>query len=309
MKRRMPPLNHLRAFEAAARHESFTRAADELNVTQGAVSRHIRTLEDYLGYELFDRDSGGVHLTASGRHYAETLTRAFDDISKATEILDQDRRRIVLEIRGYTNFLVRWLLPKLPAFQALHPQIEIKLSTGRDDIAFGKDGPDVAIRHGHGQWEGTLADMLFEDELVPNCSPSLLRTMRLREPEDLLRCTVYHSRLRRHEWPRWFSLVSKQPFAPEREVYTEDLAIAHQCVLAGMGIGLGQRNYIAEDIAAGRLTVPFDVPLKRKAGFYFVYPESHRKSPKVIAFREWILSLSDAPPSLSPTAPGPRLVA
>ncbi|MDQ8728217.1 transcriptional regulator GcvA [Bradyrhizobium sp. LHD-71] len=286
----MPPLNHLRAFEAAARHESFTKAADELNVTQGAVSRHIRTLEDYLGFELFDRGTSGVHLSDASRQFAGVLTRAFDNIDKATETLAKDRRRTILEIRGYTNFLVRWLLPRLPDFQSSHPHIEIKLSSGREELEFGKDGPDVAIRYGHGQWDGLHADLLFEDELLPNCSPALAESVPLQKPEDLLKATVYHSHLRRQEWPRWFGLVSKEPFMPAQEVYTEDLAVAHQCVLAGMGIGLGQREYIADDIANGRLIVPFNIPLKRKAGFYCVYPESRKNLPKVTAFRDWLLS-------------------
>jgi LysR family glycine cleavage system transcriptional activator len=288
MKRRMPPLNHLRAFEAAARHESFTKAADELNVTQGAVSRHIRTLEDYLGFELFDRGTSGVQLSESSRQFAGVLTRAFDNINKATETLAKDRHRTVLEIRGYTNFLVRWLLPRLPDFQSSHSHIEIKLSSGREELDFGRDGPDVAIRYGQGQWDGLQADLLFEDELLPNCSPALAET--LRKPEDLLKATVYHSHLRRHEWPQWFGLVSKEPFVPAHEVYTEDLAVAHQCVLAGMGIGLGQREYIADDIANGRLVVPFNIPLMRRAGFYCVYPDNHRSLPKVVAFRDWLLS-------------------
>jgi LysR family glycine cleavage system transcriptional activator len=258
MKRRMPPLNHLRAFEAAARHESFTKAADELHVTQGAVSRHIRTLEDYLGFELFDRSTSGVHLLEASRHFAEALTRAFDNISKATETLEKDSRRTILEIRGYTNFLIRWLLPRLPDFQARHPDIEIKLSSGREEPDFSADGPDVAIRYGNGQWDGVCAELLFEDELLPTCSPALAQAIPLKTPDDILKTTVFHAHLRRYEWPRWFKLVSKAPFAPEREVYTEDLAVAHQCVLAGMGVGLGQREYIADDIAAGRLVVPFN---------------------------------------------------
>jgi LysR family transcriptional regulator, glycine cleavage system transcriptional activator len=290
MKRRIPPFNHLRAFEAAARHESFTRASDELNVTQGAISRHIRTLEEYLGFELFDRHTGGVHLLESSRQFACVLTRAFDRINQATETLEKDRRRTVLEVHGHTNLLIRWLLPKLPDFQSDFPHIEVKLTSGREYSDFGKNGPDVAIRYGQGQWDGLQADLVFEEELLPNCSPSLAEKIPLKKPEDVLKATVYDVRARRHEWSQWFGLVSKEVFKPAREIYMEDLAVAHQGVLKGMGIGLGQREYIAEDIAAGRLVVPFDISLKTKAGVYFVYPKTSESLPKVAAFRNWLLS-------------------
>ncbi len=187
------------------------------------------------------------------------------------------------------DFLMSWRIPKLPDFQSAYPNIEIKLTSGREDPDFRKGSPDVAIRYGLGQWDGLQADLIFGDELLPSCSPLLLKHMSLSKPEDLLKATVYHAHVRRHEWPQWFSLVSEEPFKPAREIYPEDPAVAHECVIQGMGFGLGQRQYITDDIAAGRLITPFNTPLKLKTGFYLTYKKDDT-SPKLAAFRNWVLS-------------------
>ena len=294
----MPPLNHLRAFEAAVRHESFTKAAEELNVTQGAISRHIRSLEEYLGFEMFQRENNNLHVALEIREFAAALTRAFDQINRASQTLQQSKRRTVLTVRGYTNFLVRWLIPRLPQFQTAHPTFEIRLSAGREEADFSRDDVDMDIRYGTGRWPSLHADPLFSVEMVPVCSPSLIEKLDMGQPDDVLKATVYHSFSRKQEWAKWFALVSDKPFKPAAEVFTEDPAVAEQCVIAGMGMGISQRHYITGEVAAGRLVVPFDVPLQTDAAFYLVCPPEHLNLPKNAAFREWILAVapSAAPP-------------
>lgn len=289
MKRNMPPLNHLRAFEAAVRHESFTRAADELHVTQGAISRHVRQLEGYLGFELFERTNNNLAVAHEARHFCETLTRAFNEIDRAAQTLRQSHRRTMLRIHGTTNFMVRWLIPRLPGFQAAQPRIEVRLSSGREDVGFGADGVDAAIRFGRGHWAGCHADPLFAVEMVPVCTPELAARLALREPQDILRATVYHTYLRRDEWPRWFRLVSAQPFAPAAAAYLDDAVVMLQCVLAGMGIGLAHRHYVLDELRNGRLVIPFDVPLRHRSAFYFVCAEDALRTPAVAGFRSWLL--------------------
>jgi LysR family glycine cleavage system transcriptional activator len=291
MKRYMPPLNHLRAFEAAVRHESFTKAAHELNVTQGAISRHIRDLEDYLGFKLFQRINNTLQVPRESRQFADTLTKSFDQIHRASQELKLSKRRTILTVRGYTNFIVRWLIPRLPEFQAHHPKVEIRISAGREEEDFSTDDIDLAIRFGRGNWPRLHSEFLFSMDMVPVCSPALMQRLELKRPEDVLRTTVYNSYLRRDEWLQWFKLVSDLPFKPVNEVLTEDLAVAHQCVISGMGMGLTQRHYVIEDLAAGRLVIPFDVPLRNDSGFYVVCPVEHVTQPKNAAFREWLLSV------------------
>lgn len=285
----MPPLNHLLAFEAAVRHESFTQAAEELQVTQGAISRHVRTLEEYLGFELMERVNNSLQIPLRSRMYANEISRAFDEINKASEALQQHKHRVVLTVHGYTGFITNWLVPRLPAFQAAHPRTDIRLSSAREEANFDTDGVDVAVQIGYGNWPRLHADLLFRFELVPVCTPGYARRLELSEPERLLRATIYHTQTRREEWPKWFALVSDQPFTPARDVFSEDATVGLQCVLAGMGVGLTPRHYVSRHIAAERLIIPFDIPLRHRLGFYFVCPHDRLDLPKNGAFRDWIV--------------------
>ncbi|CAN5491969.1 transcriptional regulator GcvA [soil metagenome] len=285
----MPPLNQLRALEAAIRRGSFTKAADELSVTQGAISRHVRTLEEHLGFDLFERANNNLLVPPESRRFAESLTHAFDSISRATKALTQDRRRTVLVVRCYTNFMVRWLIPRLPLFQTAHPEIEIRLSAGRPDVDFARSDVDVAIKWGTGDWPDLDSELLFHVETVPACSPKFALRHDFQKPEDLLSAPLFHVSARRDEWPQWFRLASSQPFDPQHVVYIEDQTIVHECLLAGMGVGLSQRQYIVDDLDAGLLVTPFDIALQQARGFYVVCPPDRLAIPAVWAFREWIV--------------------
>ncbi|MGD9923462.1 MAG: transcriptional regulator GcvA [Pseudorhodoplanes sp.] len=288
MKRRIPPLNPLRAFEAAARHLSFTKAADELNVTQGAVSRQVKVLEDYLGFGLFERTSKGLELSRNGRAYVGSLSQAFEQIARATDEVVSSRSQSILTIRGYTTFLVRWLIPLLPEFKMKHPNVEIRLVSAADPVDFERDNVDLGIRYGFGQWRNIESDLLFLDSLRPVCSPSLLEHVRLKTPNDLARCTLLHLNQRRSDWPDWLVGAGCESLIAENNLFLEDLGVVYQCAVAGMGVAIGQQAYIEDDLAARRLVVPFEVVLRRPKGYFLVCPKDRAHAAKIRIFRDWL---------------------
>lgn len=288
MTRRIPPLNAMRAFEAAARWLSFTKAADELHVTQGAISRQVKLLEEFLGFDLFERTPHGVELNRSGQAYAAALARAFDEIHRATDELGTARTQTVLTIRGYTTFLVRWLTPLLPDFQVRHPNIEVRLVSASDPVDFDRDKVDLGIRYGYGRWKDLESDLLFTDELFPVCSPTLRDRVPLRAPEDLRECTLLHLNLRRQDWPEWFAVAGVDRPISGPEIYLEDLGVAYQCAIAGFGVAIGQWEYLVDDLATRRLVAPFEPVLRRPTGYYLVCPRARAGLAKIAVFRSWL---------------------
>lgn len=294
----LPPLNPLRAFEVTARYMSFTLAANELCVTQGAVSRQVKALEDHLGFQLFARGPRGLSLTPSGRLYAAALTESFEHITNATEELVASQKETSLTVRGYTMFLNRWLLPKLPDFQMRHPNIKIQLQSAGAAANFSGEHADVAIRYGKGRWRGLVSDSIFRDRLTPVCSPEVAAALGpTPTPSDLLRFRIIHLRRRQSDWSDWFSISGIRPATVERadNLYLEELAIAYECAMAGHGFALGQLEYLSAELADGRLVTPFSTVLQREAGYYLVVPTSRADISTVVAFRNWMRE--QAPPS------------
>jgi LysR family glycine cleavage system transcriptional activator len=288
--RRLLPLNPLRAFEAAARHLSFTRAADELGVTQGAVSRHIRALEERLGFPLFVRTAQGLHLEQAGRVYAQVLQDAFTRIARATDNLIATQTHSVLTIRGYTTFFIRWLIPRLPDFQRTHTDIEVRLVAASTPVDFARDAVDIGIRYGAGHWRSWRSDLLFRDELFPVCGPGYLAQRDTTSPGTLIaESTLLHHNLRSADWSDWLALADCAQ-ARHDNLYFEDLSIVYECARANLGIAIGQRSYIEDDLASGRLVQPFDTVLHRDLGYYLVCPAERADAPKIRLFREWLLS-------------------
>ncbi len=288
MKRRIPPLNPLRAFEAAARHMSFTKAAEEMNVTQGAVSRQVKVLEEYLGFGLFARTSKGLELNRNGRAYVGVLSQAFEQIARATDEVVTSRSQSILTIRGYTTFLVRWLIPLLPEFKVKHPSVEIRLVSASEPVDFERDNVDLGIRYGYGQWKHTASDMLFLDSLFPVCSPALLEHVTLKTPQDLSHCSLLHLNLRRSDWPDWLANPGCQNLIPDNNLFLEDLGVVYQCAIAGMGVAIAQQAYVADDLAARRLVAPFDSILRRPKGYFLVCPRDRVHVPKIRIFWDWL---------------------
>ncbi len=291
MTGRLPSLNGLRAFEAAARHLSFTVAASELNVTQTAISHQIRRLEEELGIRLFVRKNRALTLTPEARDYLPGIRAAFDDLRLATDRLLRKENDRVLTVSTLASLAAKWLLPRLTAFQEAHPGIDVRITTSTSLVDFQRDEVDAAIRYGRGQWPGVRADWLMADQLFPVCSPALLTGPRpLRSPEDLAHHVLLHTSAgASDDWRLWLTAAGMPANLSKQPGLTFDLTLMTvQAAIDGIGVAIGRTSYVEADIAKGRLVVPFKITLPANAGFYLVSPEARADSPKLSAFRQWL---------------------
>jgi LysR family glycine cleavage system transcriptional activator len=291
MNPQLPPLNPLRVFESAARHLSFTAAAQELHITQGAVSHQIKTLENWLGFELFERNARRLHLTRRGERYAAALTKAFASIVQATQDVLATSVKQVLTVRGHTTLFAHWLIPLLPAFQAAHPDINVRLAASVEVVDFKRDHADVGIVYGDGPWEGLRNDLLFSDELTPVMAPKLAAS--LPDPctaEALLKLPLLHSNRRPQHWPDWIQAAGATRAPTASDMYYEDLSVIYQCATEGLGVALGQLRYLQRDLALGRLVAPHPLVLRRKRGYHLVCPQARANDGKIACFRDWLLA-------------------
>ena len=288
--RQLPPLNPLMAFEAAARHLSFTKAAKELNVTQGAISRQVHALEAFFGAPLFDRRGRGIDLAASAKSYGAAVIHAFEELRAATNAYAMTSERSTLTLKGYALLLHRWLMPKLPDFKKQCPKIDVRLigTSGASHVDFVKDGVDVGIRYGRGRWEGLTSHLLFRDELVPVCAPEFAVQHRLEAAEQVKDLVLLQTYARADDWTDWLKLTRGKAAVSERLSF-EDLSVVHRCALDGMGIAILQKCYVDEDFVSGRLVAPFETVLHRQVGYYLVYPTSRADVPEISAFRKWLM--------------------
>lgn len=292
MARRIPPLNPLRVFEVVARTQNLTLAAQELHVSQSAVSRQVAVLESYLGVELFRRERHGVTLTRVGQAYAEEVVPAFDAIASATARLLRNTSQGALRVRTYTTFAAKWLIPRLPDFQAQYPSIEVRIDNAIPDVDFDRDAADVAIQFGDGRWPRVSAELLFADEIEPVCTPDYLRAHRgpRGKLEPLLGHRLLVSHYRRADWADWlaFAGLSRQAEGTERMTFGSSV-LTWQAALDGLGIAIGQTAMLKAELDAGRLVRPFALPYTRSKGHYLVRPAVQRESRKVAVFRDWLL--------------------
>ena len=293
MTARLPSLNGLRAFEAAARHLSFTLAAAELNVTQTAISHQIRRLEEELGIRLFIRQNRALALTSEARDYLPGVRAAFNDLRLATDRLLRKDDNKVLTISTLASLAAKWLLPRLTDFQEAHPGIDVRITTSTSLVDFQRDDVDAAIRYGRGQWPGLRADWLMADELFPVCSPSLLRGDKpLQRPEDLRGYPLLHtSNANSDDWRLWLTAAGLPSDIARQPGITFDMIfMTIQAAIDGIGVAMGRTSYVQDDIAKGRLVVPFKIALPADAGFYLVSPEGRREAPKLASFRPWMIA-------------------
>lgn len=291
MARRIPPLNPLRVFEVVARTLNLTSASRELHVTQSAVSRQIAALESYLGVELFRRERHGVLLTRAGQTYAEQIVPAFEAIAAATERLSKAAGQGSLRVRTYTTFAAKWLIPRLPAFQKLHPGIDVRIVTAVPDVDFDRDGVDLAIQFGPGKWPRVEAELLFSDEIEPVCTPAYLKQHGgIRRRDTLLDGPLLVSQFRRTDWDEWLDATGHaERAAGAQRMFFSSSVLTWQAALDGLGIAIGQRALLAQELQSGQLIRPFSTPLQRDQGHYLVRPAVQRESRKVAAFRDWVL--------------------
>lgn len=287
----LPSLNGLRAFEAAARHLSFTRAAAELNVTQTAVSHQIRRLEEQLGIRLFVRRNRALLLTREAQGYLPAVRAAFEDLREATDRLRRPDRDGLLTVSTMASLAAKWLLPRVAAFQDANPGIEVRISASTHLVDFRREEVDMAVRYGRGHWPGLRADWLMAEDIFPVCSPALLAGDKpLRRPQDLAHHMLLHATISREDWQLWLTAAGlPTSLATRRGLSFDQSFMALQAAIDGLGVALGRTPFVEADIAAGRLVVPFDVKLPAEAGFYVVAPEETADTPKIALFRTWLI--------------------
>ena len=291
MSRRLPPLNALKAFEAAARHLSFTRAAEELFVTQAAISHQIKALEEYLGIKLFRRKNRSLLLTEEGQGYFLDIKDIFTSISEATNKLLARSAKGALTVSLQPSFAIQWLVPRLVRFSERHPDIDVRIKAVDMDEGSLTDDVDVAIYYGRGNWPGLRCDKLHTEYQIPVCAPLLLTGPKpLRTPEDLTRHTLLHDTSRR-DWKAWFrQLDIDAPNVNQGPIFSHSTMVI-QAVIHGQGVALGHSVLAQPEIEAGRLICPFEQVLVSKNAFYLVCQEQQSEQGKIVAFRDWMLEL------------------
>ena len=290
MARRLPPLNALRAFEAAARHLSFTKAAEELNVTQAAISHQVKALEERLAVTLFRRLNRALLLTDAGQSYLPPLREAFDRMAEATERLRAHDARRTLTITTLPSIAAKWLVPRLGRLRAAHPDIDLRLDASLHLTDFARENVDAALRYGRGKWDGMRADRLMTEDFFPVCTPALLEGEHpLREPGDILHHTLLHDDSRT-DWTMWFLAAGVVGGDPTRGPAFTDSSLVLQAAVDGQGVALGRSALAAADLEAGRLVRPFDISLEAEFAYYLVCPQATAEYPKIASFRAWLFA-------------------
>ncbi|MBR0799957.1 transcriptional regulator GcvA [Bradyrhizobium jicamae] len=289
MARRLPPLNGLKAFEAAARSASFTRAAEELSVTQGAVSHQVKALEDSLGVALFHRERQRVVLTEAGREYLSVVRDALDQIAVGTERLQRRQESGVLTVSTSPDFAAKWLVNRLSRFSEKHPEVDLRISATTNYTDFARDDVDVAIRHGDGEWPELDVQRLYSERLFPVCSPKLIAGRnRVVRPADLLKLPLLRLEDAKN-WTRLFETAGvKAPVGPGPVLNRASMLI--DAAIDGQGVALARTALAAWDLINGRLVRPIDVSLKVFNTYWIVCPKAATKVPKIVTFRNWVLA-------------------
>lgn len=286
--RDLPPLNALRAFDAAARHLSLTRAAEELHVTHGAVSRQIKELEGFLGRQLFHRRPRGLELTTEGRLLGITTGRLFEDLRGAVRSLRDTRKPGVITVSTVASLAARWLVPRVAAFQEQFPQLEIRVSTSKRLVDFRGDDVDVALRYGRGQWPGTYVERLFAPREFPVCAPALLEGEHaLQKPDDLAHFRLVHD-MGFGNWEQWLAAAGARHVLAPRGLVLQDMNVVLQAAIEGQGVALASLPLVHADLKAGRLVRPFDVDIPVELSFYLVCAAGRERDPALQPFLEWL---------------------
>lgn len=290
MRRRLPSLNAVRAFEAAARHCSFTRAADELCVSQGAVSRHIACLEQWLQVKLFTRVHRGVELTPQGRVFFNVVERSLDLLESGARQLKRSPDENRLRLKLPPTFAMRWLIPRLFRFHALHPNIDVQITTSHTDADFDREDVDVSIYSWPEPPSGPNYRRVLGEILLPVCAPSLIRRgPPLREPADLANHVLLCSLNRPFDWPTWVAAAKVEQIDGNRGLKFENAALAYQAAIDGLGVMIAQWAFVEDDLATGRLVAPFDLRVPTKRAYCMATPPQREKPARTRAFEEWIL--------------------
>lgn len=295
-RRRLPPLNALRAFEAAARHESFHDAADELGVTPGAVAQHVKALEAWLRLPLFRRlPSRGVELTQAGQRYAASVSRLLDELHEATRRLVAQDNAHVLTVSTIHSFAAQWLIPRLGAFRARNPGLDVRVVASNGLTDFAREEVDLVVRYGRGGYAGFVSELLMEETFFPVCAPALVAggPHPLKEPADLVHHTLLHEDAdptvpASISWPQWLQAAGVRGVDPRRGPRFTHTFLALQAAAGGQGVAIATSVLIGDDLATGRLVRPFGPDVPSPYSYYLVCPPAAAELPKVQAFWRWI---------------------
>ncbi len=314
MSRQLPPLNALRAFEAVARLQSFTKAADELSVTRAAVSHQIKNLEEYVGFALFERHTRSISLTAAGEVALPKLREGFNNISDAVHLMNTYLANESITVWMAPSFASKWLVPRLHNFSTLYPDIDMQISAvaGLIDTAensgfsmeelFRSNDVDVVIRFGKGNYPGCKVHKLFSVEAVPLCSPALLNDPErpLQNPEDLKHHTLLHDNtdyIGRPAWSKWLKDAGVQGVKHNRGLRFNHISLAIDAAIDGQGVLLGLKALARSDIEAGRLCIPFSQTMPIEMSYYAIYPESAESNQHAVeSFVKWIVDEAQSEP-------------
>jgi len=298
-RRRLPPLNALRAFEAAARHLNFSRAADELSVTPGAVSQQIQNLEDYVGVALFKRTPKGLLLTDPAQIALPALREAFDRLAEAASMLTAavDGRRLTVSVAP--SFAAKWLVPRLGQFEALHPQVDVWISAGMELVDFNSGEIDIAIRYGAGRYPGLEVVRLMQETVVPVVSTALLESPPLNDPADLAGHILLHDGSPDADescpdWTMWLAARGVRGVDGTRGPRFNQSSLVIEAAVGGRGVALAKRALAQADLDAGRLVSPFQITTAVDFAYYLVHPKPKGRLPQVKAFMTWLVAEAEA---------------
>ncbi len=292
-RRRLPPLNALRAFEAAARHLNFSRAADELAVTPGAVSQQIQNLEDYVGAALFKRTPKGLLLTDAAQTALPALREAFDRLAEAASLITAavDGRRLTVSVAP--SFAAKWLVPRLGRFEALHPQVDVWVSAGMELVDFTSGEIDVAIRYGAGRYAGLEVQRLMSETVIAAASPELLASTPLNTLDDLAHQVLLHDGSPDADdscpdWPMWLAARGVKGVDGTRGPRFNQSSLVIEAAVGGRGVALAKRALAQADLEAGRLVAPFQIATAVDFAYYVVFPKAKGRLKQVQAFVAWV---------------------
>lgn len=290
MNRSHLPLLALRAFEATARHLSVSKAALELCVTPGAVSQHVKQLEDSIGVALLQRKGRSIDLTDAGQVLRPQLTQAFDVMSLAIDSISRTRNHKTLKLTLLPTLAEKWLMPRLARFHGAHPELDIQIMTSFRDVELETEGVDMASWVGTGLPPGVTGVRLFDDEFLAVCSPGLLRGgVQLKLVRDLATFTLLHSVPRVDDWHQWLTLAGEPGLKPANSLSFGNSSLAIQAALDGVGVAMVQYEYVKSNLAAGSLVAPFELRARGRNGYYLGWSAAGPVSTAFTLFRDWIL--------------------
>lgn len=299
MTRRLTHLNALRAFEAAARHGSFVRAAAELGVTAAAVGQQVRLLEDRCGAPLFERQGKRLKLTAAAREVLPDINDAFDRLAQASERLREARRAPVVTVTLPPSFAAKWLIPRIEHFRMAHPDVDVRLDTTDRLADLARESIGVGIRYGSGRYAGLEATLLMGEEVFPVCSPSLIRSRKLKQPDDLANFRLIHdTTMEKHEtfptWSTWLKAARAHKVDTRPGLRINSAIMSLQAAIEGQGVALARSVIVAEDLREGRLVRALQAACPTNYSYYLIYPAGLTLSRSTAAFCYWLKQEAEA---------------